>query len=60
MDNLDFYQWFYSDKEDAHEMAGTGAVFDPKQKPKEDWNWEGAPGKTGVSPSKGPIIKKKK
>jgi hypothetical protein len=51
--DLKFGDWFT-------EMSGsTGAVFDPKQKPKEDWNWQGTPGTTGVSPKKGPIIKEK-
>jgi hypothetical protein len=49
MIDLDFKNWI-------NEVSGaTGAAFDPKQKPKEDWNWEGAPGKTGVCPKKGPI-----
>ena len=37
------------------EMCGTGAIYDPKVKPKEDFNWWGAVGKQGVSPKKGPI-----
>lgn len=51
-ENFSFKDWL--------EMCGTGVVFDPKQKPKEDWNWQGAPGKTGVSPKQDPIKKKKK
>lgn len=48
--NLNFKKWLE-----------TSVVFDPKQKPKEDWNWEGSPGKIGVSPKKNPIgVKKKK
>lgn len=57
MDNIEllqFSKWMQS------EMAGTGAIYDPKQKPKEDWNWQGAVGKIGVSPKKGPIMKKGK
>jgi len=36
------------------EMCGTGAIYDPKVKPK-DFNWWGAVGKQAVSPKKGPI-----
>ena len=40
------------------EMCGaTGVIYD-KTKPKEDWNWEGTPGKNVVSPSKDPIKNK--
>lgn len=55
MSKLDFRKWL--------EMVGTGVVFDPTQKPKEDWNWWGAPGKTAVSPKEDPIkhwVEKKK
>ena len=51
---MSFKQWM--------EMAGTGAVFDPTQKSR-DWNWQGAPGSTGVTPKENPIknwTKKKK
>lgn len=48
---LKFKQWL--------EMVGTGAVYDGT-KPKEDWNWWGAVGKTGVTPRKGPIKHGKK
>jgi hypothetical protein len=46
--DLNFKNWLA-------EMVGTNAIFDPKKKPKEDWNWQGTPGSTGVSPKKGPI-----
>lgn len=46
---LNFKHWI------AQEIAGaTGVVGDTKQK-SNDWNWEGAPGKTGVSPKEDPI-----
>ena len=38
------------------EMIGTSVPYDGT-KPKEDWNWWGAVGKTGVSPKKDPIKK---
>ena len=40
-------------------MVGTGAVYDGT-KPKEDWNWWGAPGAPAVSPRKGVKMEKKK
>jgi hypothetical protein len=44
----------------ANEVAGaTAVVGDTKQKSR-DWNWEGAPGSTGVSPKEFPIGYKKK
>lgn len=51
---LEFEKWF------VKEMAATGVVFNPKIKPKEDWNYEGTPGSTGVTPKKGPIKSNKK
>lgn len=48
---LNFKEWLSK----KIEMCGTGVVFDPKQKPKEDWNWEGSPGKTGISPKAWPV-----
>lgn len=51
MEKLEFKTWL----EMVGEMVGTGVVYDPSQKPKEDWNWWGAPGKTAVSPKEGPI-----
>jgi hypothetical protein len=50
MTNLSFRKWL--------EMVGTGAIYDGT-KPKEDWNWWGAPGAPAVSPRKGVEIKKK-
>lgn len=49
---LDFKKWL--------EMVGTYVVYDKKQKPKEDWNYEGAAGKLAVSPKENPIGIKKK
>ena len=49
MTNLSFRQWL--------EMVGTGAVYDGT-KPKEDWNWWGAPGAPAVSPRRGVKIEK--
>lgn len=51
MEKLNFKKWM--------EMCGTGAVYDGT-KPKEDWNWWGAPGKPAVTPSKGVKEHKKK
>lgn len=51
MKKLYFKKWL--------EMTGTGAVYDGT-KSKEDWNWWGAPGSSGVSPKDGVPIKKKK
>ncbi len=39
----------------TNEMAATGVVYDPRVKPKQDWNYEGVPGSTGVSPKEWPI-----
>jgi len=38
-------------------MGSTGVVFNPKIRPgpHSDWNYLGAPGRTGVSPKEGPI-----
>lgn len=49
---MNFKQWL-------KEMCGTGAVYDPKVKPK-TFNWWGAPGSSGVSIKGDPIKKKKK
>jgi hypothetical protein len=53
--NLNFKNWLQL------EIAGaTSVVFDPKKKSR-DWNWEGSPGTTGVSPKENPIgVKNKK
>ena len=46
--NLDFRQFL--------EIGGaTGVVFNPKVKKSRGWNYEGAPGSTGVSPKENPI-----
>lgn len=42
MEKLTFKQWLEM-------MGSTGAIYDGS-KSSEDWNWQGAPGKTGVSP----------
>jgi hypothetical protein len=39
----------------TNEMAATSVVYDPRVKSKEDWNYEGSPGSTGVSPKEWPI-----
>jgi hypothetical protein len=56
MQKLDFKTWLEM-------MGSTGAIYDPSEKPEEDWNWQGAPGKTAVSPKEDPIkhwVKKRK
>lgn len=44
---MEFRKWL------AEMMGSTGAIYDPKQKPKEDWNWQGAVGNLGGTTIKG-------
>ncbi|MHA2043417.1 MAG: hypothetical protein ACW99G_01410 [Candidatus Thorarchaeota archaeon] len=50
-ENLTFKQWLA-------ELAGTGAIFDPKAKG--EFNWWGAPGSTGKVIEGDPIKNSKK
>lgn len=47
MEKLNFKQWLEM-------MGSTGAIYDGS-KSSEDWNWQGAPGKVGVTPKQGPV-----
>ena len=54
---LDFGKWLASLEPSTTEMVATAVVYNPKIKAKKhcDWNYEGQPGLTGVSPKEWPI-----